>query len=138
MTIQPSVLIWTIICFCLAMLILNRLLFRPMLAFMDKRAQRLADARERATRLQAQAAEAERAAAERKARREELARREEIDRLATARSLASEQLAALRLSEEQSLEAYRCKLSEQKPALESAVFSATEEFASSLAGQFLA
>ena len=28
LTIQPSVFIWTVICFCLLMLILNRLLFR--------------------------------------------------------------------------------------------------------------
>lgn len=37
MNIQLNVLIWTIICFCLAMLILDRLLFRPLLKFMDAR-----------------------------------------------------------------------------------------------------
>lgn len=37
MNIQLNVLIWTIICFCLAMLILDRLLFRPLLKFMDQR-----------------------------------------------------------------------------------------------------
>ena len=37
MTIQLPILLWTLITFALAMLILNRLLFRPMLVFMDKR-----------------------------------------------------------------------------------------------------
>ena len=37
MTIQLPILIWTVICFCVLMLILNRLLFRPLLSFMDAR-----------------------------------------------------------------------------------------------------
>lgn len=41
MTIQPSILIWTLISFCLLMLILDRLLFRPMLSFMDARNERI-------------------------------------------------------------------------------------------------
>ena len=47
MTIQPSVLIWTIICFCLMMVILNKLLFKPLLSFMDARNDRIARARVR-------------------------------------------------------------------------------------------
>ena len=34
MTIQPSILVWTLICFCL---IVNKLLFKPMLGIMDER-----------------------------------------------------------------------------------------------------
>ena len=45
MTIQVSVLIWTVICFCVLMLILNRLLFKPLLAFMDERSARIRRAR---------------------------------------------------------------------------------------------
>jgi F0F1-type ATP synthase membrane subunit b/b' len=45
MTIQPNVLIWTIICFCAFMLILWRLLLKPLLAFMDARKARIAHAR---------------------------------------------------------------------------------------------
>lgn len=44
MTIQISVLIWTIICFFLLMLILNRLLFRPLLNIMDRRKEKTAAA----------------------------------------------------------------------------------------------
>ncbi len=44
MTIQPSILLWTLICFSLMMLVLNRLLFRPMLSFMDARNEKIAAA----------------------------------------------------------------------------------------------
>jgi len=46
-TIQISVLIWTVICFCLLMLILDRLLFRPIHALMDARNERIRLAREK-------------------------------------------------------------------------------------------
>lgn len=87
MTIQISVLIWTVICFCLLMLILDRLLFRPIHAFMDKRNERLRLAQEKKTRHEEQlkaleeeheaAVEEARLTAEREAQeRLELARRE--------------------------------------------------------------
>lgn len=41
MTIQPSILLWTVITFCLTVFVLNRFLFRPMLAFMDKRQEKI-------------------------------------------------------------------------------------------------
>ncbi len=41
MTIQLPILLWTIITFCLAMTILNKLLFRPMFAMMDKRQEKI-------------------------------------------------------------------------------------------------
>ncbi len=44
MTIQPSILLWTLICFALMMLVLDRLLFRPMLSFMDARNEKIAAA----------------------------------------------------------------------------------------------
>jgi len=41
MTIQPSILLWTIITFCLMVFVLNRFLFKPMLAFMDRRQEKI-------------------------------------------------------------------------------------------------
>ncbi len=41
MTIQLPVLLWTVISFCLFALILDRLLFKPLLAFMDQRQARI-------------------------------------------------------------------------------------------------
>jgi F0F1-type ATP synthase membrane subunit b/b' len=45
MTIQPNILIWTILCFCAFMLILWRMLLKPLLAFLDARKARIAHAR---------------------------------------------------------------------------------------------
>ena len=41
MTVQLPVLLWTVICFGALVLILNNLLFKPMLAFMDRRNERI-------------------------------------------------------------------------------------------------
>ena len=41
MTIQLSVTIWTVICFAALMVILDRLLFRPLLDFMDRRREKI-------------------------------------------------------------------------------------------------
>ncbi|MBE6728526.1 MAG: hypothetical protein E7562_07785 [Ruminococcaceae bacterium] len=45
MTIQLSVTVWTVICFVLLMLILHNLLFKPVLAVMDKRNKRIENAK---------------------------------------------------------------------------------------------
>lgn len=41
MTIQLPVLLWTVICFCLLVFILNHFLFKPMLVFMDRRQEKI-------------------------------------------------------------------------------------------------
>lgn len=59
--IQPSLIIWTVICFGLLMLVLDRLLFRPLLKLMDERKERAESARRRAgqARLELEARESE-------------------------------------------------------------------------------
>lgn len=44
LSIQVSVIFWTVICFFLLMLILRNLLFKPMLACMDARRKKISDA----------------------------------------------------------------------------------------------
>lgn len=46
MTVQPSVTVWTILCFLALMLILERLLFRPVLSLLDKRREKIGQAKE--------------------------------------------------------------------------------------------
>lgn len=41
MTVQLPILLWTVINFCLLMLILHHFLFGPMLSFMDKRQEKI-------------------------------------------------------------------------------------------------
>lgn len=57
MTIQISVVIWTILCFLLLMLILDSLLFRPVLALLDKRRERIRNAAARKAEYERQEAE---------------------------------------------------------------------------------
>lgn len=45
MTIEPSVLIWTVLCFLALLLIVKKLLFQPMLTFMDARSAKIEAAR---------------------------------------------------------------------------------------------
>lgn len=45
MTVQLSVLIWTVICFCLLIVILHNLLFKPLFLVMDKRNEKIEAAR---------------------------------------------------------------------------------------------
>ncbi len=47
MSIQISVIVWTVICFVALMLILRNLLFKPLLEVMDKRSERLENARKK-------------------------------------------------------------------------------------------
>ena len=47
MNIQVSVMVWTVICFLLLVLILQKLLFAPMLRMMDARTARIAAAKKR-------------------------------------------------------------------------------------------
>ena len=79
MTVQVSVTVWTILCFLALMLILDRLLFRPLLSFMDERRSKVDGAREKK----------ETALRERE---EELHRREED--LAAAEKQAAQELSA--------------------------------------------
>ncbi len=67
MSIQISVTIWTVICFILLMLILNNLLFKPVLEIMDKRREKIAAAKAKKTEREILIAENERLFAEKKA-----------------------------------------------------------------------
>lgn len=65
MSIQISVVIWTVICFLLLMVILQNLLFKPVLEVIEKRRLRIEKAKERQ-------AEAERLSAEYKEKNDEI------------------------------------------------------------------
>ena len=87
MTVQISVTIWTVICFLALMLILDRLLFRPLLDLMDKRREKIDGTR--AARRSAQ-----------QEREEELLRREQ-ERLAEKKQAMLDASAALEAMREE-------------------------------------
>ena len=118
MTIQISVLLWAVICFCLCIVILDRLLFKPVFAVMDKRRARIDAAAERKAEYETAAAEAEEAMAqyrETEAKKLLALAAEEI----SCAKLEAEKLEAeaLRALEEKNAE-YREKLKEQAVQIE--------------------
>ena len=104
MSIQPSVLIWTVICFCLFALVFNGLIIKPVLKVIDGRRERLNKARSAkraADEADAEAAAARAAALNEAERRErerldteldELRRQKEAEYAAFAESLRAEAL----------------------------------------------
>ena len=132
-SIQPSVTIWTILCFVALMWILDRLLFRPLLSFMDKRREKIDGTKK---------AKADAVAA----REEELRQREE-DRIAAEKRAMTEAAAALeelrrdnaaRLTEKKaetdaSLAALRAELDAESAAILAALDPRVEPMARSFA-----
>lgn len=94
MNIQISVTIWTVICFVVLMLVLNNLLFKPLLSVMDKRRERIEAAK-------AKKAEADRLRAEHEALAEQ--KREEHE--AMQRRLVKQKVDTLRQDQRKSVEA---------------------------------
>ena len=90
MTIQPSVVIWTILCFTALYFILKYLLFRPILSLMDQRQKKIDDA---------------------KASREATARQQEEARL---RLLAEREKTLRRTREERAAEAEKTRMEGKK------------------------
>lgn len=107
MDIQLSVIIWTVICFGILMLVLDRLLFRPLLKLMDERKERVESARKNAVEAakQAEALRFERIESE-KAERQRLIEME-AERVAGFRQEAEAELRALSKQLEEETEASR-------------------------------
>ena len=73
MTIEPSLIVWTVLCFLALVLILKKLLFQPMLTFMDTRNAKIEAARKAKEDARTEyAAEARRLADERAAQEAQL------------------------------------------------------------------
>ena len=70
MSIQPSVVVWTVICFVLLMIILKNLLFKPVLEVLDKRKEKIDAASKKLRDIESITAENERRLASEKDRAE--------------------------------------------------------------------
>lgn len=129
MTIQPSVLIWTIICFCLLMVILNKLLFQPILKVLDDRQARIEAAREK-QRNDQESYEQAMLALEAKQTEEDRARAlEAAQRVAQAREQAEAQIAAAKRKQEQALADYEEALKQERCVLKSKLDAGVDSLA---------
>ncbi len=70
MNIQPSVIVWTVICFLLLTVILKNLLFAPVLSMLDRRREKVESADKKLKDIESITAENEKRLAEAKARAE--------------------------------------------------------------------
>lgn len=127
MTLQPSVMIWTIINFCLLMLVLDRLLFRPLFKVMDAREEKIG----RVRRAAAEREEARiRAAAEAEERQNALAaeaERSRLERLARARAEAAEAEDRAREEGKARVAAWEKQVSEEEETLQKSVETGLDE-----------
>lgn len=100
MNIQISVILWTVICFFLLMLILQKLLFAPLFRCMDARQKKISDAKDK--RQQRALATAEAAvAAERRAEEERATAKKDAERMIAEEQARADILLTQKRAEEQ-------------------------------------
>ncbi len=137
MTIQPSIVIWTLICFCLLMFILQKLLWGPMLKFMDDRQEKIDRAKEK------QQAHGQRYAAEQAAQRSARSMEEKNAAHAAAlaveeaRAQAQNQLAQAKRQQEEDLLAYAENLKQEHQELKMKLDQGARELAEAFSRQLV-
>ena len=137
MTIQPSVIIWTVICFCLLMLILDRLLFRPILKFMDARQEKIDLAAKKRERDQQALAEANAALEERSRRNAELTASRVREECAAARAAADLELAEARKRSAQETETKKAEITEESRTFDRNLENGLEALAQAFVAKFV-
>ena len=137
LTIQPSVFIWTVICFCLLMLILNRLLFRPMLRFMDERQEKVNRAAATNEENRSLRAAAEAALEQRKRKNADLTAANEQERIAAAQKEADQRLAQARRESERELQTQQEHFAAERRNFDAELEQGLEELAQAFVSKFV-
>ena len=129
MNIQVSVMVWTVICFLLLVLILQKLLFAPMLRMMDARTARIAAAKKRHEDNE-NAEKAAKAAADEAVRESTVKAKNDAERMIVqGQEEADRLLAAARNEEQNECERYAKSLDAEKSALSAEVAGEAEKLA---------
>lgn len=129
MNIQVSVMVWTVICFLLLVLILQKLLFAPMLRMMDARTARIAAAKKRHEDNE-NAEKAAKAAADEALRESTVKAKNDAERMIVqGQEEADRLLAAARTEEQNECERYAKSLDTEKSALSAEVAGEAEKLA---------
>lgn len=137
MNIQLSVLLWTIICFCLMMLIMNKLLFKPLLSVMDARQEKINGAREKKESHARLCAQAEKEIEEHRALQEKQWAENAAAEVAAARENAEKRLEEAQKQNEQKLEDYRQTLTSESAELKSKLDAGVEALATTFADRLV-
>ena len=133
MNIQLPVMLWTVICFFVLMLVLDRLLFRPVLGMMHNRRKKMeyAAAERKVAELRLRENNEKRARALENARRQELDRAAET--VADAKEAAAKRLADETARLQSELANGREQIGTEKARLEAQLELELEELATALA-----
>ncbi len=137
MSIQISVIIWTVICFLLLMLILHNWLFKPVLEVMEKRRNRIEKAKEKQLLAQRLSVEHEKMLQEQKIafEKEQKANADvEIERIQADSKKAVESARAMRLS---TYETYREECAKEYSRIIAAAEKSTEQIAEIFADRLI-
>ena len=137
MTIQISIVVWTIICFLLLMLILKNLLFKPLLTLMDKRRERIERAQAKKAEEQVLLQQHQQILKEQKDAylKEQRAKlKKETEQIQADSKKAIVEARHARLNE---VEAYRTKMEEEQKQILSAVGAHSKSFAALFASRII-
>lgn len=129
MTIQLSVTVWTIICFLLLMVILNKLLFKPILEVMDKRKERIKNAADKKTEFERLEAEYESELMLKKAAADEEQKKRVKEKIATIRAESKASVESADTERLAMVEEYRIKTEEQGQQILNELSAHSEEIA---------
>ncbi len=136
LSIQISVILWTVICFILLMVILRNLLFKPLLACMDKRNERIAAATEKQQQYDREAQLAQDVCAQRKQEAEVRAKTEAERMMAEEGKRAEQLIADAQTKEKEACRAYRRILEQEKTALDSQAQEAADKLGELFVSRF--
>ena len=117
MNIQISVTVWTVICFVVLMLVLNNLLFKPLLSVMDKRRERIESAKAKKAEADRLTEEHEVIFMQKKAEHEEAQRRLNKERVGIMQKDQKKAVEAAKEVRLHQLADYRVKVAEEQVAI---------------------
>lgn len=137
MTIQISVLIWTILCFVLLVLILRELLFKPVLQLLDARKERIQKAALRKEQQERLAQEYEAVLLEKKAEYDAKRREQLRKEMEAARAESRERLDQARAERLRKVEEYRARAEAESAELLAVLSGHAEELAVTFAGSIV-
>ena len=137
MNFQPSIMVWTVICFCILMLILKNLLFTPILKVLDSRKEKIRAARERKQSMDALVAEHEARQEQALALAKEQQIKEAKQKLEQLQSQSQKEIENAHRQCLADIEKYKESITDERSAIVSSVAPAMETAAALLARNIL-
>ncbi len=133
MTIQLSVTLWTVICFCVLALVLRRLLFVPLLGVMDARKEKIAQAQAKKARFAQLEQEHQALLAEKEAAFRSAQQKSEAQRLEAIRSESRRAVEAAREERVQAVDRFREKTDAEREEILRTLGAHAQELAQAFA-----